>query len=183
MLSSWRRYMWPSVYWLFFQGVKGKSVKLRCASVKEAEDWKEALEAESAASVDSSTVPEESSATEVLMKIRLGILVVLQTCWFWFPTWLDEEFRATFSTSLQMAWSFSHAWWLLPVPRQFWLVVSVLLCRCDWQCPISTFLPGTNDCNVDSSKSRSQHCSFTLDWSVFHCSSRANNVWMWQIEI
>ena len=69
-----------------FKGVKGKSVKLRCASVKEAEDWKEALEAESAASVDSSTVPEESSATEVLMKISLGILVVLQTCWFWFPT-------------------------------------------------------------------------------------------------
>lgn len=61
-------------------------MKLRCASVKEAEDWKEALEAESAASVDSNTVPEESSATEVLMKIRLGILVVLQTCWFWFPT-------------------------------------------------------------------------------------------------
>ncbi|XP_073229204.1 uncharacterized protein [Porites lutea] len=48
------------------EGVKGKSVKLRCASVKEAEDWKEALEAESAASVDSSTVPEESSATEGL---------------------------------------------------------------------------------------------------------------------
>ena len=49
-------------------------MKLRCASVKEAEDWKEALEAESAASVDSSTVPEESSATEVLMKISLRIL-------------------------------------------------------------------------------------------------------------
>ena len=53
-------------------------MKLRCASVKEAEDWKEALEAESAASVDSSTVPEESSATEVL-EISLGILVILQT--------------------------------------------------------------------------------------------------------
>lgn len=84
MLCSWHRYMWPSVYWLYFKGVKGKSVKLRCASVKEAEDWKEALEAESAAAVDSSTVPEESSATEVPMKISLGILVVLQTWWFGF---------------------------------------------------------------------------------------------------
>ena len=72
--------MWPSVYWLYFKGVKGKSVKLRCASVKEAEDWKEALEAESAASVDSSTVPEESSATEVRMKISLRICLVLQKC-------------------------------------------------------------------------------------------------------
>ena len=41
-------------------------MKLRCASVKEAEDWKEALEAESAVIVDSSPAPEESSATEVL---------------------------------------------------------------------------------------------------------------------
>ena len=57
-------------------------MKLRCASVKEAEDWKEALEAESAASVDSSTVPEESSETEVLMKISLRICLVLQKCWF-----------------------------------------------------------------------------------------------------
>ena len=55
-------------------------MRLRCASVKEAEDWKEALEAESAASVDSSTVPEESSATEVLMKISLRICLVLQKC-------------------------------------------------------------------------------------------------------
>lgn len=123
--------MWPSVYWLYFKGVKGKSVKLRCASVKEAEDWKEALEAESAASVDSSTVPEESSATEVLMKISLGILVILQTWWFGFLCdWL-KNFCATFSTSLHIAWSFSRAWRLLPVLREFWLVVSVLPCRCD----------------------------------------------------
>lgn len=66
-------------------------MKLRCASVKEAEDWKEALEAESAASVDSSTVPEESSATEVLMTISLGICLVLQKCWFWFlRDWLKN---------------------------------------------------------------------------------------------
>ena len=41
-------------------------MKLRCASIKEADAWKEALEAESAAPVDSSSTPEESSATEVL---------------------------------------------------------------------------------------------------------------------
>ena len=60
-------------------------MKLRCASVKEAEDWKEALEAESAASVDSSTVPEESSATEVLMKISLGIFSNFADMMVWFP--------------------------------------------------------------------------------------------------
>ena len=124
MLSSWRHYMWPSVYWLYFKGVKGKSVKLRCASVKEAEDWKEALEAESATSVDSSTVPEESSATEVLMKISLEIFVVFQKCWFWFPTWLVEEFRTTFSTSRKFTGSFRSRLTVVACvsyDRLFWL--------------------------------------------------------------
>lgn len=44
----------------------GRSVKLKCSSVKEAEDWKEALEEESAVPVDSGVVVEESSATEGL---------------------------------------------------------------------------------------------------------------------
>ena len=45
----------------------GRSVKLKCSSVKEAEDWKEALEAESAVPVDIGVVVEESSATEVFL--------------------------------------------------------------------------------------------------------------------
>ena len=49
----------------FVQIQGGRSVKLKCSSVKEAEDWKEALEAESAVPEDSSHIPEESSATEV----------------------------------------------------------------------------------------------------------------------
>lgn len=139
--------MWPSVYWLYFKGVKGKSVKLRCASVKEAEDWKEALEAESAASVDSSTVPEESSATEVVMKISLGILVILQTWWFGFLCdWLKNfvllfqpvytwrgRFRAPGGCCLYCVSSD----WLFRFSR-----VDAI-----WQCPISTFLPGTKDCS------------------------------------
>lgn len=40
-------------------------MKLRCSSIKEAEDWKEALEAESAVPMDSSPTTAESSATEV----------------------------------------------------------------------------------------------------------------------
>lgn len=44
----------------------GRSVKLKCSSAKEAEDWKEALEAESAASLEGSLGLEESSATEGL---------------------------------------------------------------------------------------------------------------------
>ncbi|KAL9960225.1 hypothetical protein ACROYT_G033653 [Oculina patagonica] len=44
----------------------GRKVKLKCFSVKEAEDWKEALEAESVVPLDSSHIPEESSATEGL---------------------------------------------------------------------------------------------------------------------
>ncbi|KAJ7355131.1 hypothetical protein OS493_027920 [Desmophyllum pertusum] len=43
-----------------------RSVKLKCSSVKEAEDWREALEAESAVPVDSCHVSGESSATEGL---------------------------------------------------------------------------------------------------------------------
>ena len=43
----------------------GRSVKLKCSSAKEAEDWKEALEAESAAPLEGSLGLEESSATEV----------------------------------------------------------------------------------------------------------------------
>lgn len=44
----------------------GRSVKLKCSSVKEADDWKEALEAESAAPLEGSVGVEESSATEGL---------------------------------------------------------------------------------------------------------------------
>ena len=40
-------------------------MKLRCSSIKESEDWKEALVAESAVPVGSSPATEESSATEV----------------------------------------------------------------------------------------------------------------------
>lgn len=40
-------------------------MKLKCSSAKEAEDWKEALEAESAAPLEGSLGLEESSATEV----------------------------------------------------------------------------------------------------------------------
>lgn len=44
-------------------------MKLKCFSVKEAEDWREALEAESAVPVDSSPVPGESPVTEVLVHL------------------------------------------------------------------------------------------------------------------
>ena len=40
-------------------------MKLKCSSVKEAEDWKEALEADSTVPVDGGQITEESSATEV----------------------------------------------------------------------------------------------------------------------
>ena len=40
-------------------------MKLKCSSVKEAEDWREALEAESAVPLDSSHVSLESPVTEV----------------------------------------------------------------------------------------------------------------------
>ena len=139
--------MWPSAYWLYFKGVKGKSVKLRCASVKEAEDWKEALEAESAASVDSSTVPEESSATEVLMKISLGILVILQTWWFGFLCdWL-KNFVLLFQPVYTWRGRFRA-----PGGCYLYCVSSDWLFRFSrvdaiWQCPILTFLPGTKDCS------------------------------------
>ena len=54
---------------LYFQGGEGKSLKLRCTSLKEAEDWKEALETESAEPVDSSPATEESSDTEVFLPL------------------------------------------------------------------------------------------------------------------
>jgi len=41
-------------------------VKLKCSSVKEAEDWREALEAESAVPMDSRNLAEQSPVTEVL---------------------------------------------------------------------------------------------------------------------
>jgi len=44
-------------------------VKLKCSSVKEAEDWREALEAESAVPVDSSPELGESPVTEVLVHL------------------------------------------------------------------------------------------------------------------
>ena len=44
-------------------------MKLKCSSVKEAEDWREALEVESAVPVDSRHVPEESPVTEVLVHL------------------------------------------------------------------------------------------------------------------
>lgn len=54
---------------IFRQSEGGRSVKLKCSSVKEAEDWREALETESAAPVDSSYAAEESPATEVLIHV------------------------------------------------------------------------------------------------------------------
>ena len=50
---------------LFRQNEGGRSLKLKCSSVKEAEDWREALEAESAVPLDSSHVSLESPVTEV----------------------------------------------------------------------------------------------------------------------
>ena len=44
-------------------------MKLKCSSVKEAEDWREALEAESAVPVHSRPVPGESPVTEVLVHL------------------------------------------------------------------------------------------------------------------
>ena len=44
-------------------------MKLKCSSVKEAEDWREALEAGSAVPLDSCHVPEESPVTEVLVRL------------------------------------------------------------------------------------------------------------------
>lgn len=41
-------------------------MKLKCFSVKEAEDWREALEAESAVPMDSRNLTEQSPVTEVL---------------------------------------------------------------------------------------------------------------------
>ena len=41
-------------------------MKLKCFSVKEAEDWREALEAESAVPMDSRNLAEQSPVTEVL---------------------------------------------------------------------------------------------------------------------
>ena len=52
-------------FFLFRQNEGDRSVKLKCSSVKEAEDWREALEAESAVPVDSSHVSVESPVTEV----------------------------------------------------------------------------------------------------------------------
>ena len=52
-------------------------MKLRCSSIKEAEDWKEALEAESAVPMDCSPAQEESSATEVLTLLH-EIFMTLQ---------------------------------------------------------------------------------------------------------
>ena len=44
-------------------------MKLKCSSVKEADDWQEALEAESALPVDSSPEQGESPVTEVLVHL------------------------------------------------------------------------------------------------------------------
>lgn len=41
-------------------------MKLKCSSVKEAEDWREALEAESAVPMDSRNLAEQSPVREVL---------------------------------------------------------------------------------------------------------------------
>ncbi|XP_068758351.1 uncharacterized protein [Montipora capricornis] len=46
------------------EGGGGKSLKLKCSSIKEAEDWKEALEAESVVLTDNSPPTDELSATE-----------------------------------------------------------------------------------------------------------------------
>ena len=46
-------------------------MKLKCSSVKEADDWQEALEAESAVPVDSSPEQGESPVTEVLVHLSL----------------------------------------------------------------------------------------------------------------
>lgn len=56
---------------IFRQSEGGRSVKLKCSSVKEAEDWREALETESAVPVDSSYAAEESPATEVHVLIHV----------------------------------------------------------------------------------------------------------------
>jgi len=56
-------------FFYYRQNEGGRSVKLKCFSVKEAEDWREALEAESAVPVDSSPVPGESPVTEVLVHL------------------------------------------------------------------------------------------------------------------
>ena len=56
-------------FFLFRQSEGGRSVKLKCSSVKEAEDWREALEAGSAVPLDSRHVPEESPVTEVLVRL------------------------------------------------------------------------------------------------------------------
>ena len=53
------------LFFLFRQNEGDRSVKLKCSSVKEAEDWREALEAESAIPVGSSDVLVESPVTEV----------------------------------------------------------------------------------------------------------------------
>lgn len=65
-LSSVASVQRPFVFFfLFRQNEGGRSVKLKCSSVKEAEDWREALEAESAVPLDSSHVSVESPVTEV----------------------------------------------------------------------------------------------------------------------
>ena len=64
-LSSEASVQRPFVFFLFRQNEGGRSVKLKCSSVKEAEDWREALEAESAVPLDSCHVSVESPVTEV----------------------------------------------------------------------------------------------------------------------
>ena len=58
-------------------------MKLKCSSVKEAEDWREALEAESAVPLDSSHVSVESPVTEVtiyLLSLVYAFTLESQTC-------------------------------------------------------------------------------------------------------
>ena len=70
-------------FFLFCQNEGDRSVKLKCSSAKEAEDWREALEAESAVPVDSSHLSVESPVTEVtiyLLSLVKAFTPEPQTC-------------------------------------------------------------------------------------------------------
>ena len=70
---------------LFCQNEGDRSVKLKCSSVKEAEDWREALEAESALPVDSSHLSVESPVTEVTIYLLSLVKVPISSVFFYFP--------------------------------------------------------------------------------------------------